>query len=137
MNISKSFADFLETLLGATLGQDLFIGNAPSSNKVQDSIWWMVATGGSRITDAVTGESVKEYSIEVYRRARDYKTVYNDLQSLEVTLNCTECVELEGFDTIDIRASVLSIDNDLDDEDRKVGLLQSTIDVYEDCIDVS
>jgi hypothetical protein len=53
MNLSESFADYLETLSGATLGQDLFIGNAPSSNKVQDTIYWIVATGGNIVTNAV------------------------------------------------------------------------------------
>lgn len=137
MNISEAFAELLEDESIATLGQDLFIGQAPSSNKVQDSIYWIVATGGNIEIESVTGEKTKAYTIEVYRRSRDYRTVYNDLQFLENLLNCTRCVELSGFDIIDINASVLSIDNDLDAEDRKVGLLQSNIVVYEDCMDVS
>lgn len=133
MNISEAFADFLETQTGSVLGTDLFIGQAPSSNKVPDTIWWMVATGGSRTTDTVSGEALKSYTVEVYYRSRDYQQVYDELQALEITLNCSECVELEGFVTVQIRASVLSIDTDLDAEERKVGLLQADLSVYERC----
>lgn len=133
MNISESFAGFLEIETDSTLGQDLFIGNAPSSNKAPNDLWWIVATGGDRVIDNASGEALKSYSIEIYYRARDYKTVYNQLQSLEIILNCDECVQLEDFETIDVKASVLSIDADFDDEDRKVGLLQADIIVYEDC----
>lgn len=134
MNIAESFAELLETLTGSTLGQDLFIGQAPSSNKVPSSIWWIVASGGNRDTDLVTGESVKSYSIEVYYRSRDYKTVYNAMQTLEEDINCDGCVQLDGYDTLDVKASVLSIDSDLDSEDRKVGLLQVNLTIFKECL---
>jgi len=134
MNLSESFADYLETLSGATLGQDLFIGNAPSSNKVQDTIYWIVATGGNIVTNAVSGETEKLYSVEIYFRSRNYKQVYDTMYNLEKQLNCERCSQLEGFDTVDMRASVLSIDSDLDNVDRKVGLLQVDVTIYEDCL---
>jgi len=116
----------------ATLGQDLFIGQAPSSNKVSNDLWWIVATGGSG-SSLASGENLKVYTIEVYRRSRNYETVYADMQSLEQILNCDDCVQLEDFQTVDVKATVLSIDSDLDAEDRKVGLLQTNITVYDSC----
>lgn len=133
MNIAQDFATYLETITGATLGQDLFIGEAPSSNKVPVSIYWIVASGGNKSLKAKTGESIKEYTIDVYYRGNDYREVYDIMQELEIELNCAFCVELTNFDTIEVEANTLSIDTDLDSEDRKVGLLQVNISVYADC----
>lgn len=137
MNIDEAFAEFLQTITSSTLGQDLYIGEAPSSNKAPDTIWWIVATGGNRITGAVSGENLKLYTVEIYYRSRNYKQVYDNIHSLEQTLNCDDCVQLEGYQTIDIQASVLGIDADLDNADRKIGLVQADITVYDNCIDVS
>lgn len=133
MNIADSFASFLTGITGSTFGQDFFIGQAPSSNIVSDSIWWIVASGGNKVTSLRTGEAVKNYQIDIYRRDRDYQTVYDDLQSLEEQLNCDSCTQLEGFETFDIETILFPIDNDLDGEDRKVGLLQATLRIYKEC----
>ena len=134
MNISKSFADYLVTLTGSTLGQDFFIGQAPSSNKVVDTIFWTVATGGSIVGDNVTNEAMKAYTIEIYYRSRNYGQVLEQLQDLDITLNCASCITLEDFVVVQSRATLLGIDDDLDNEDRKVGLIQNDIIVYEACI---
>jgi hypothetical protein len=133
MNVTESFAEYLENSLGLVLGQDLFIGEAPSSNKVQDDIWWITGAGGTRLIDNTTGEALKAYSIDIYKRSRDYRTIYNELHNLEEQINCDGCVQLTGYETVDIKASVLSIDDDLDKEDRKVGLLHTEITVYKTC----
>jgi hypothetical protein len=132
MNIAEAFVELLEDLGIGTFGQDIFIGQAPSSNKVPDSIWWVISSGGSPARIA-SGESIKTYHVEIYCRNRDYKLVYDDLHSLEEQLNCDNCVELDGFDTVKAEAEVLSIDDDLDAEDRKVGLLQVTLTTYKEC----
>jgi len=137
MNIAQSFANYLETITGSTLGQTLFIGQAPSSNKAPDDLWWIITSGGTPILDAVTGEMVKQYSIEVYHRSRNYKSVYDLQQDLEITLNCSRCVELQDFEIVSIRATAFPIDSDLDDEDRKIALIQVDLTAYEDCIDIS
>lgn len=133
MNLIESFKDYLESLLGLTFGQDLFIGQAPSSNKVQDSIWWINGSGGAVVSTNVTAERTKERIIEIYCRSRDYKAIYDNLEALEAELNCANCVELEGYDVLDITAQPLFVDLDLDGEDRKVGLLQVNISVYQQC----
>lgn len=132
-NIADAFATFLEDNTTATLGQDLFISNAPSSDKAQSDLWWITTNGGNKVQTLTSGEPIKEYNINVYRRHRNYQTVYEDLHSLEDILNCAGCTQLTGFDTLSIEASVLSIDNDLDNEDRKVGLLQATITTIKEC----
>lgn len=133
MSVIEAFKDYLVGILPVTFGQDLFIGEAPSSNKVPDTIWWIVARGGDKTTDYPTGGAVKSYQIDIFHRDRDYKSLSDELSSLEELLNCEECTQLTGFQTMDSQASVLGIDNDLDGEDRKIGLLQATITVYKPC----
>lgn len=134
MNVAESFATYLQDVLSiATLGQDLYIGFAPSSKKTTDDLWWIVATGGNKDVELQSGESMKTYFIEIFFRSRDYRTVYDNLHSLEEQLNCDGCTQLTGFDTVDINASVLSIDTDLDNEDRKVGLLQANLITHKEC----
>lgn len=133
MNIALAFAEYLQSVSIGTLGQDIFIGQAPSSNKVPDAIWWLKVSGGTPTTRLATGESLKNYTIEVYRRSRDYGEVYQDMQDLEELLNCDGCTQLDGYDTIDIVATNFPIDSDLDHEDRKIGLLQATLTTYKTC----
>lgn len=127
MNIAESFATYLATQSGSTIGQDLFIGQAPSSNKVPDSVWSVTASGGAKEISLRSGESVKNYLLEVRYRNRDYETVYNKLHSLEEALNDGDCKELAGFTIISIEATTFPIDDDLDAEDRKIGMLVATI----------
>lgn len=133
MNIIESFANYLQTLGIATLGQTLFIGNAPSSNRVSDSIYWIIESGGSPLSMNSTGESLKNVSIEVYYRDRNYKNVYDNMHYLEETISCNGCVQLDGFDIIKLDVVSYPIDQDLDNEDRKIGMLQVNILTYKEC----
>lgn len=134
MNLSEAFVEYIENLGIATFGQDLFIGEAPSSNHVLDAIWWIKTSGGTPERRLPTGETVKNYLIEIFYRNRDYKAVYDAMEDLEEQLNCDGCSQLTGFETMDIQATVFPIDNDIDSEDRKVGLLQATLRVYQTCV---
>jgi len=133
MNITKSFALYLESIGVATLGQTLFIGEAPNTNKVDNPVFWLVSTGGNKTTQLSTGESVKLYQFNLYYRSREYGDVYDTMFELERQLNCSGCETLQGFDNIETQASVLSIDSDLDNEDRKIGLLQTSVTIFENC----
>lgn len=132
MNITRAFAEYLATITASTIGQDLFIGQAPSSDKAPDSIWWVSGSGGDVTTRVKSGENLKSYLIEVHYRNRNYQTVYENMQSLEERLNDDPCTQLNGFDTVDIEATTFPVDDDLDAEDRKVGLLQATITIYKE-----
>lgn len=130
MSVQSTFASYLASQVGATIGQDMFIGQAPSSNKVADSIWWVTASGGDILKDLMTNGKVKNYLVEVFYRNRDYDVVYDKLHDLEEDLNSAGCVDLAGFDCVKVDASTFPIDNDLDAEDRKIGLLQARLTIY-------
>lgn len=133
MSLVDSLATYLASTLSVTLGQDLFIGQAPSSNRVADDIWWVIENGGGIVQKNATGEAQKSYQFNVYGRNRNYKTLKDAMNTLEENLNCDNCSQLSGYDTIDIEATSFAIDNDLDAEDRKIGLLQVTITTYKEC----
>lgn len=98
-----------------------------------DSLWWIIDSGGSPLSRNQTGETTKEYQVQIFYRDRNYKSVKNKLFSLEEDMNCDGCTQLSGFETVDMEATTFPIDNDLDSEDRKVGLLQVTITTYKEC----
>lgn len=133
MNLTEAFAQLLEDMGFCHRGADLFIGRAPSSTEVQDDIWWIIQNGGSPIRKNSTGETMKSYQIQVYARSRDYKKILDEMSLLENDLNCDGCSQLTGFDTIDLEATVFPIDDDLDSEDRKIGMLQANITTYKEC----
>lgn len=132
MNLANSMALWLEAEGFASIGEDLFIGQAPSSNKVPDSVWWIVAVGGTPQRN-VTGESRNTYSVQIFYRDRNYRNVYDCMHRLEKLLNCMECVKLCDFETISVSAEVLMVDQDLDSEDRKLGIIQAQIGVFDFC----
>lgn len=130
MNIVDSFADYLQDLGIATLGQDLFIGEAPSSKQVSNSIWWILDDGGDNQLHLSTGEKVKLHRISVYNRGVNYQTVKDDIHNAELLINNDRCTQLNGYETLDIEVATFPIDNDIDSEDRKVGLLQINLKTY-------
>lgn len=133
MTIATSFVSYMESLGVGTFGQDIFIGETPNSNKVQDSIWWIIESGGSKLTKAFTGESIRQYTLFVYYRDRNYATISEKLFDFSERVSCSSCVELQGFETLEIEVTQFPTDQDLDSEDRKVGLLQINIKIYKSC----
>lgn len=138
MNIAEAFVDWLEDLGVGILGQNIYIGLAPSSNKVQDNIYWVVASGGTVVSETVTGESLKDYTLDLYYRSTGYKDIYDTLYGLEQSINCNGCLNLEGLEVVSVKATQYPADEDLDSEDRKIGLLQISLSVFANCtIEVS
>lgn len=133
MTIAEAFVEYIETLGVGTFGQSIFIGEAPSSNKVNDPIWWVVESGGNKLVKAMTGESIKQYTLNLYRRDRDYELLSQALFDIEESISCSNCIQLQGFQTIEIEVISFPIDQDLDSEDRKIGLLQINIKTYKEC----
>lgn len=130
MTILDSFAEYLDNLGIATLGQDLFIGEAPSSKQVSDSIWWIIDTGGNNLINLSTGEQVKNHRISIYHRGTNYQTVKDNIHDAEELINSDGCTQLNGYETLDIELASFPIDNDIDAEDRKIGLLQINLKTY-------
>jgi hypothetical protein len=133
MSLVSALATYLAGVTGSTLGQTLFIGEAPSSKKVANAIWWIVENGGGVIQKNATGEARKSYQFNIFFRSNDFEAVKTAMSELEEDLNCDSCSQISGYDTIDIEATTFPIDDDLDSEDRKVGLLQATITTYKEC----
>lgn len=136
MNIVEAFAEYLASTVGATLGHDLFISRAPASNSnsqdgdaIPDNLWWIVAGGGVAVSGSQS-RRMRSYTINVYYRDRKAENVYNKLQSLSDAMTCDGCLSLAGYDVIDARETGLWSDQDLDDENRSVGLLQVTITTF-------
>lgn len=92
--IEQDFAAWIETLVSATLGQDLWIGEVPSSLQTQDNLWWIVSDGGTPIYKNQTGERTKSYQYLIYRRGTNYKEVLQDLYSLEDDIHSQRCITL-------------------------------------------
>jgi hypothetical protein len=130
MNIAKSFVGYLESLSFGVSGQNLFIGTVPQN--APDSAMWVVTSGGSAIIKARTGEKVKNYIVNVYYRSKDQELVYDTLQELEEAINSDNCAVLADYETVEMEATSFPADQDLDVEDRTVGLLQITITTYSD-----
>lgn len=130
-NLAEAFVAFLAAATGATFGENIFIGDAPSSDQAPDALWWVNAFGGSGLTKLPTGETLRPYTVEVRYRNKSNKAVYDALYDLEDGINSTT-FDLTGFDVYDVSTLSFPTDEDLDGEDRKVGLLQVRITIYKE-----
>ena len=128
MNIARSFVTYMEGQSLGTFGTDIFIGAVPQD--APDPCWWLMTSGGAPQSRNDTGEVVKVYVLDLFYRNTDAEDVYEVLQALEVLLNTGNCTQLSGFDTIEIQALLFPTDQDIDDQDRTVGLTQVTIKTY-------
>lgn len=129
MNITRAFIEYMEGLGLGTFGTDIFIGGAPLG--ATDPIWWAISAGGNSDPKNNTGERIKNYTVDVFYRDNDAQEVYDKMQLLEEEVNSKECTELEGYETVDMEAVLFPADQDIDNEDRTVGLLQVTLTVYQ------
>lgn len=130
MNITEAFIPYLETVTGSIFGQGLHIGGIPIS--APEAGWWVVSSGGSPESDNQTGEKIKNYTLDIFYRSSDEKEVYDNLQSLEETINSDGCTQLNGYNVIDMTATLFNVDQDIDNEDRKVGLIQVNLRTYKE-----
>lgn len=130
MTITQSFVDFLENQGVAIFGQDLFVRRVPNSKSTPDALYWIIPAGGFPIARMRTGEMIKRYSFNIFYRSTKAQDVEEKLFALEELLNCQRCVELEGFEVLEIEVSQLPSDNDQDGEDRETGLIQVNINTY-------
>src|SRR4030067_2594247 len=130
MNISRSFVTYLEGLGYGTFGTDIFIGGVPV--EAPDPCFWVLSAGGATERKNVTGGRVKRDLVALFYRNTDGGDVYETLQALEEEINKKQCTELADYDTVEMEATAFPTDQDLDVDDRTVGLLQVTITTYQD-----
>lgn len=132
MNVTHAFAEYLEGAGLATLGTDMFISRAPSSTKAGNRVFWLKAAGGSTPIRSVNGTPRVEHVIEIYHRDVAGEGVYETLQSLGDLLSDAGCVPLSGYNVMSISTNGPWADQDLDDEEREVGMIQATIIVHKE-----
>ena len=133
MTISQSFINFLENEGYGTFGQDIFLYRVPNSIKTQIDLFWIIPSGGTPISKNKTGEIIKAYQFLVYYRSTSSRKIDEVLFNLEETLNCRNCVELDGFELVSMETTQFAADQDLDSENRMVGFLQVQLQVYKGC----
>lgn len=122
-NIVEAFRDWMETESLATPGQDLFISKAPTGT----TAYWLVASGGNTGVRYPNGGGITDTTISVYYRDPEPKNVYDNLEALRDSVECAGCLELEGYTVVSIYTTGPFADQDLDSEDRTVGLLEITL----------
>lgn len=126
--VGEAFVKFLESISYGTFGTNLFLGEVPDSAPAKTM--WVITSGGSPEFTTLGGGMMKTYIVDINYRSTSGKDLERKLFALEEILNCTACVELEGFETIGIQAAQFSSDLDIDDESRRIGVLQATVRLY-------
>ena len=135
MNVVEAFKDYLVSRSIGTFAEDLFISRVPSGVSVPDDVWWLRLEGGSSGTYNVNQGNQRPVTISVYRRSVSAAKVYDDLEALNDLVSCSGCLELEGYNVIGVSTIGPFADQDLDGEERTVGMLQVTVTIYKDCND--
>lgn len=126
--VSESFIKWLEDEGIGTFDVDLYLGQL--SQKAPDTCYWVITSGGNVVQKLDTGEKVKQYFVLVNYRSIQGKLVEKNLFKLEELLNCAECIDLDGYEVVEVEATQFPSDSDLDDARRRVGLLQANIKIY-------
>lgn len=133
--VGEAFIKFLEDKGIATFGDNLFLGEMPLS--APDEAWLVVVSGGNPDTVTLDGGMIKVYTFNIFRRSLAGKKIERDLFSLEETLNCGTCVDLEGFETIYSRAVQFAQDIDIGNDNRRIGLLQAQVRLFKQNTQIS
>lgn len=133
--VGEAFVKFLQDKGFGTFGTDLYLGQLPLD--APDEAWLVIVTGGSPDMVTADGGMLKIYTFNVYRRSLAGKEIERQLFSLEETLNCSTCVNLDGFDTIYSRATQFAQDNDLENENRRIGLIQAQVRLFKQNTQIS
>lgn len=133
--VGEAFISFLQNKGIGTFGADLFLGELPL--EAPDKAWLVVIGGGNPELVTVDGSMMKLYTFNIYRRSVAGKELERELFSLEEDLNCTSCINLEGFETIYSRATNFAQDLDLENENRRIGLLQAQIRLFKQKTQIS
>lgn len=128
MNVARSFVTFLENEGYGTFATDIFVNVIPK--EAPDECICVIAEGGSPEIRNQTGETMKDYILNIRYRALTDQAVYENIQALEEIINSDSCTQLSGYDTIDMQATQFPVSEDIGDENRSIGLLQVTLRIY-------
>lgn len=133
--VGEAFVKFLEQNDTGTFNDNLFLGMLPLD--APDEAWLVVVSGGSPDVVTADGGMIKLYTFNIYRRSLAGKEIERQLFSLEEKLNCSSCVNLDGFETIYSRATQFAQDDDLENENRRIGMLQAQVRLFKQNTQIS
>lgn len=133
--VGEAFVKFLQDKNVGTFGVDLFLNELPL--EAPDDAWLVVVGGGNPDLVTADGGMIKVYTFNIYHRSLAGKEIERELFSLEEDLNCTSCINLEGFETIYSRAINFAQDMDLENENRRIGLLQAQVRLFKQNTQIS
>jgi hypothetical protein len=132
MTVAQAFAGYLESIDVATLGTNLFISRWPSSNQIADPSFLIKDAPGQLVKRTIQGQPINQYLIELYMRSYGGGTVDQTMSTLRGQITGYG-VTLTGF-TLAENPEVNGpwSDQDLDDEERTVGVLQVKLKILEE-----
>ena len=133
--VGEAFVKYLHDKGYGVAGENLFLGEL--TNEAPDDSWLVFVGGGNPETVTLDGSMIKMYTFNVYHRSVAGKEIERQLFSLEEELNCASCIKLEGFETIYSRATNFAQDIDLENENRRIGLLQAQIRLFKQNTQIS
>lgn len=133
--VGEAFVKYLESINIGVFGEDLYLGQIPID--ANDEVWLVIVAGGTPEMVTADGGMMKVYTFNIYRRSLAGKEVERELFSLEEKLNCSTCVNLEGFETIYSRATNFAQDVDLENTNRRIGLLQAQVRLFKENTQIS
>lgn len=126
--VTEAFIQWLEQEDIGTFGTDIYSPQIPED--APDAAYWLQTAGGGVVLTLATGEKVKQYFVTINYRSRKGKEVERKLFDLENLINKPQCLKLTGFEVYEVSATQFPVDNDLDDEDRRIGFVQANIQIY-------
>lgn len=133
MTISRAFVDFLEEKGFGVFGQNIYLYRVPNSFQAETEVLWVIPSGGNIVGRNKTGELIKAYQFLVYYRSVSAEKVDVALSAIEEQLNCSGCVELNGFELVQVNTTQFPVDQDIDSENRMVGMLRVQLEIYKSC----
>lgn len=133
--VGEAFIQYLQDNGYGIAGTNLYLGELPI--EAPDVSYLVVVSGGNPELVTADGGMLKIYTFNVYYRSLAGKDIERQLFSLEEKLNCSTCVNLNGFETIYSRATQFAQDIDLENENRRIGLLQAQIRLYKENTQIS
>ena len=133
--VGEAFIKYFEEEGIGTFGTDLYLGKLPL--EAPDEAWLVVVSGGSPELQLIDGGMIKLYTFNIYRRSLAGKEIERELFSLEDKLNCNTCINMSGFEVIYTQATQFAQDIDLENENRRIGLLQAQIRLFRQKTEIS
>lgn len=133
MTVARAFVKFLETEGFGVFGQNIYLYRVPNSFKAESEVMWVIPSGGNIVGKNRTGEQIKAYQFLIYFRSVSAEKIDIALSAMEEQLNCSNCVKLEGYELVQVNTTQFPADQDLDAENRMVGMIRVQLEVYKSC----